>query len=195
MVRMSSVDSTAPTFNLHASLLMDLAKRSVQSRVLENQSLQINLEELPQPLVEPRATFVTLHIHNQLRGCIGTLNAHQALAQDVIDNAESAAVRDPRFNPVTPQEIHDLHYHISVLTPPEPMIFKNEADLLDQIVAGIDGLILTEGPYRGTFLPSVWESLPAKNDFLNHLKRKAGLPSTYWSDTLTVSRYRTESIT
>jgi hypothetical protein len=73
------------------------------------------------------------------------------------------------------------------------MTFATEADLLAQIRPGIDGLILTEGQARGTFLPSVWESLAEPRDFLNHLKRKAGLPADHWSDRVRVERYTTES--
>ena len=99
----------------------------------------------------------------------------------------------PRFQPVSASEFGDLEIHISVLSPPEPMIFTSEADLLRQIRPGIDGLILEDGAYRGTFLPSVWEQLPDPAQFLAHLKMKAGLPPNYWSDTLKVSRYTTES--
>ncbi|MEJ2427194.1 MAG: AmmeMemoRadiSam system protein A, partial [Candidatus Thiodiazotropha sp.] len=90
-------------------------------------------------------------------------------------------------------ELHHLELHISILTPSEPMLFESEEDLLRQIRPGIDGLILQEGRHRGTFLPSVWESLPDARDFLTHLKQKAGLPSHYWSDNLEVYRYETES--
>ena len=80
---------------------------------------------------------------------------------------------------------------ISVLTPAQAMSFNSEEDLLDQIQAGIDGLILEDGYQRGTFLPSVWESLPDKQQFWQHLKLKAGLSADHWSDTVKVSRYRT----
>ena len=140
-----------------------------------------------------RATFVTLNKFGELRGCIGHLEAIQPLIADVAENAFNAAFRDPRFQPVTASEFGDLEVHISVLSPPEPMVFTSEADLLRQIRPGIDGLILEDGAYRGTFLPSVWEQLPDPAQFLAHLKMKAGLPPNYWSDTLKVSRYTTES--
>lgn len=147
----------------------------------------------PETLQQPRATFVTLNIHENLRGCIGTLEAHQALVSDVAHNAHAAAFHDPRFPPLSQREFKDIEIHISILSPPEPMQFTSEADLLKQIRPGIDGLLLEENHHRGTFLPSVWESLHTTQDFLTHLKYKAGLPADYWSDTIKVSRYTTES--
>lgn len=144
--------------------------------------------------MDKRATFVTLEIGGQLRGCIGMLEAHRPLANDVAENAFSAAFRDPRFPPLSDVEFDDLEISISVLSPPEEMSFSSEKDLLDQIRPGIDGLILEEGFRKGTFLPSVWEQLSEKEAFLEHLKQKAGLPPGYWSDTLRVFRYTAEYI-
>ena len=143
-------------------------------------------------LLEPGAAFVTLTSHGHLRGCIGSLEARQSLVRDVADNAIAAATRDPRFPPVSPAEVSGLHIEISVLTPPEEMTFSSEGDLLRQIRPGIDGLVFEEGWRRGTFLPLVWQQLPGKEEFLAHLKQKAGLPSHYWSDTVRVFRYQTQ---
>jgi AmmeMemoRadiSam system protein A len=147
---------------------------------------------LPPELMEERATFVTLTIGGRLRGCIGMLEACRPLAEDVAANACAAAFEDLRFPPLTRAEFKKIEIHISVLSPPEEMSFSSEADLLSQIRPGIDGLILREGFHRGTFLPSVWEELPAKEEFWEHLKLKAGLPMGYWSDSLRVFRYTTE---
>jgi len=117
----------------------------------------------------------------------------QSLVEDVAENAWSAAFRDPRFPPLTAAELPGLGIHISVLTPPQPMHFTSEADLLRQIRPGVDGLILQDGWARGTFLPSVWESLPRVADFWTQLKHKAGLPAHHWSADLRVFRYETES--
>jgi uncharacterized protein len=150
------------------------------------------LENLPAELMEKRATFVTLTIGGQLRGCIGMLEACRPLAEDVAANAVAAAFEDPRFEPLTEKEFTKLNIHISVLSPPEEMDFFSEEDVLSRIRPGIDGLILQDGYHRGTFLPSVWEELPQKELFWAHLKHKAGLPSGYWSDTIRVFRYTTE---
>ncbi len=156
---------------------------------------RIEIPEASAPeLMEERATFVTLEIDGQLRGCIGMLEACRPLAEDVAENAFAAAFRDPRFPPVSPAELDELEISISVLSPPEEMAFPSEADLLEQIRPGVDGLILQEGFRKGTFLPSVWEQLPETEAFFEHLKLKAGLSPGHWSDTLRVFRYTAEYI-
>lgn len=175
-------------------LLLDVARKSIEHGLKHGRELSVDPEEFPSELREHRATFVTLHLDNDLRGCIGALQAHQPLIIDVAHHAHAAAFSDPRFAPLTPGEFSRVALHISVLTPAQPMTFHSEADLLTQLRPGIDGLILADGHRRGTFLPSVWESLPDPRDFLRHLKRKSGLPENYWSPTLTVSRYEAESI-
>ena len=155
--------------------------------------LTLNLDNYSADLQQQRATFVTLNINDQLRGCIGTLVAHQPLVIDVAHNARAAAFHDPRFGPLSKPEFERLQIHISILGEPEPMTFTSQQDLLQQIRPGIDGLILTSGSHRGTFLPSVWESLATPEEFLSHLKLKAGLPASYWSDDIRIERYTTES--
>lgn len=139
------------------------------------------------------AAFVTLKKGGQLRGCIGSLSAYRPLCEDIAENAYAAAFRDPRFNALTEAEVEDIELSISVLTPPEPIVFTSEEDLITQLKPGVDGLIMTEGGNRGTFLPSVWENYPQAESFLKHLKMKAGLPASYWSGTIKVERYKTVS--
>ena len=122
------------------------------------------------------------------------MQAYQPLIKDVAEHAYAAAFNDPRFSSVTAAEAPQLELHISILTPSEAIDFSSESDLLSQIQPGIDGLILESGYHRGTFLPAVWESLPEPEQFLRHLKQKAGLPASYWSDDIKVSRYRTIAI-
>jgi len=155
--------------------------------------LRIRAEDFEPLLRELRASFVTLTQRGALRGCIGHLQAVSPLVVDVANNAFAAAFRDPRFPPLAERERADLVIQISVLTPAEPMAFASEQDLIAQLQPGVDGLILQDGSHQGTFLPSVWDSLSDPASFLAHLKLKAGLPADYWSRTLTVSRYRTES--
>jgi AmmeMemoRadiSam system protein A len=154
---------------------------------------RLRTQEYPQSLQVIRASFVTLNLHGELRGCIGHLDAVEPLVQDVADNAFSAAFRDPRFPPLGARELPAVRIHVSILTPSWPIEFSSERDLLAQLRPGVDGLILQDGSARGTFLPSVWESLPEPEQFLAHLKRKAGLPMNHWSDQLKVWRYETES--
>lgn len=141
-----------------------------------------------------RASFVTLQHAARLRGCIGTLEPLRPLIEDVSHNAYAAAFEDPRFPALTPAEFESLDVHISVLNDPEPMRFASEAELLAQLRPRVDGLVLQEGRLRGTFLPSVWEQIPAPDEFWRHLKLKAGLPADYWSATLAVQRYTVESV-
>lgn len=137
---------------------------------------------------------MTLNCDDRLRGCIGTLEAFQSLVLDVTNNAYSAAFRDPRFSRLTASEFSRTEIHISVLTPATPVDFSSEQDLIEQLNPQVDGLILSLGRQRGTFLPSVWESLPDPRDFLQRLKRKAGLPADFWSDDIRIERYHTISI-
>jgi AmmeMemoRadiSam system protein A len=180
--------------NEERKILLQLARDAIEYGLKHHAQMQVDLKKYSAHLCESRACFVTLQIDKQLRGCIGSLEAHQSLIEDVAQNAYASAFGDPRFPSLTAEEFAKLSIHISVLSKPEPMHFDSEADLLRQIRSEIDGLILSDGPHKGTFLPSVWESLPDKKQFLAHLKMKAGLAPDYWSDTLQVERYTAESI-
>lgn len=177
-----------------ARLLLDLARESIAHGLRTGRPLKVDPSAYPEPLRGNAATFVTLTRDGELRGCIGTLEAYQPLVVDVAEHAYAAAFRDPRFAALTEAEFPRLRLSISILSAPEPMSFEDEADLLRQLRPGVDGLILEEDGLRGTFLPSVWESLPTPVEFLRHLKRKAGLPYDYWSKTLRVSRYTAEHL-
>ena len=178
----------------HQQRLLELARRSIQHGLQTGRPLKITLAGYPVELTEHRATFVTLQKQHRLRGCIGMLEAVRPLAEDIAENAFLAAFKDPRFPPLTEDEFGDLEIHLSILTPATPLAFTSEQDLISQLQPGIDGLIVEEGHRRGTFLPSVWEHLPESEQFLRHLKQKAGLPPDFWSETIRVYRYRTEMI-
>jgi AmmeMemoRadiSam system protein A len=142
------------------------------------------------PALDDRgASFVTLTRAGELRGCIGTLEAYRPLREDVYENALAAAFRDSRFNPLTREELPRTRVEVSLLTPPEPFPFRDEADALARLRPGVDGVVLTFEFHRATFLPQVWESLPDPHRFLAELKRKAGLPADFWDDRLNLSRY------
>lgn len=173
--------------------LLAVAKASILSGLEHQQPLSVDISDYPEALQEQRATFVTLHIAHNLRGCIGTLSSYRALVDDIAHNAYAAAFSDPRFPALGKQEYEQLDYHISILSDTSAMQFASEQDLLAQIRPGIDGLVLEDKGRRGTFLPSVWEQLPETEVFFSHLKQKAGLPANYWSDTLQISRYTVES--
>jgi len=175
-------------------LLLDIALESIHYGASSGRPLDVNPKRYSTTLQEHRATFVTLHKQGELRGCIGTLEPYQALICDVAEQAYQAAFADPRFPPVVAFEIEQLELHIAILTPPEPLHFTSEDDILNQLQPGIDGLIVEEGRHRGTFLPSVWTSLPNPEDFWRHLKQKAHLPPDHWSNQLRVWRYQTVDV-
>lgn len=174
--------------------LLDIARESINYGLKHGKPLPVNAADYSPTLQQDAATFVTLNINHQLRGCIGTLQAHQALIKDVSEHAFAAAFHDSRFPPLTTMESTKLDIHISILTPATAMSFTSEEDLIHQLQPGVDGLILEDGFHKGTFLPSVWESLPSAKDFLQHLKIKAGMGKNDWSNNIKVSRYRTVSI-
>jgi AmmeMemoRadiSam system protein A len=149
---------------------------------------QAELDELSQP----GATFVTLTQAGQLRGCIGSLEAYRPLATDVEENAIAAAFQDPRFSPLGAEEFTHTNVEVSLLSPAEAIAFTDEADALARLRPGIDGVILTRGQRRSTFLPQVWESLPKPKQFIAQLKLKAGLPADYWDERITLARYEVQ---
>ena len=172
--------------------LLRLAADSIRHGLETGHALTVRVADYSPALQQAGASFVTLTILRQLRGCIGMLRATRPLVEDVAENAFAAAFEDSRFPPLTAAEYDQLEYHISILNPAEAMEFDSEADLLLQLRPGIDGLILEDRGRRATFLPSVWESLPKAADFLQHLKMKAGLSADYWSNSLRMQRYTVE---
>ncbi len=159
--------------------LLRLAREAIRD-ALNHKAGALTLDTLPPNLQKEGAAFVTLTLHGNLRGCIGSLVAHRPLALDVQQNALAAAFEDPRFPPVSEIELPSLEIEISVLSPSEPLAFESPEDLLQKLQPEIDGVVLTHGYHRATFLPQVWEQLPDPEEFLGHLCRKAGLPANAW---------------
>ncbi|MGE0485738.1 MAG: AmmeMemoRadiSam system protein A [Gammaproteobacteria bacterium] len=143
------------------------------------------------PLGAPGASFVTLRQHGRLRGCIGSLQAHRALHDDVIANARAAALDDPRFAPVSAAEVDTIELDVYVLSTPEALAFRDETDLVRRLRPGVDGLIVTYRDRRATYLPSVWAELPEPGAFLRHLRHKAGIADDVPAAAITVQRYVT----
>ncbi len=155
------------------------------------QELGFVAHELPRAdwLEEPGAVFITLMLDGHLRGCIGSLEAHRPLIDDVRHNAVAAAFRDPRFDPLSKEEFARVLVEVSLLSQPQPIHFSSEADALSQLHPEQDGVILEWGRHRATYLPQVWAQLTQPQSFIAHLKEKAGLPADFWADDIRLSRY------
>ncbi len=137
------------------------------------------------------AVFVTLNINGRLRGCIGSIVAHQPLIIDLAQHAYDAAFRDNRFPPLTKDEFEQIDISVSLLSPPTKISFIDEQDLLNKITPFEDGIIIRDEGHQAVYLPSVWEQIPNKVDFLNNLKMKAGLHPTHFSQTFEAFKYST----
>jgi AmmeMemoRadiSam system protein A len=169
--------------------LLTIARDSIQHGLANSSSLRVSVEELPEVLLVQRGVFVTLTLEQKLRGCIGNMAATDPLPVAVSDAAFSAAFRDPRFTPLEAEELPQTRIEISVLSPSEALAVDSREQLLEQLVPGVDGLVLRDGRHRATFLPKVWEQLPVADAFLEQLLHKAGLPGDHWSETLCFERY------
>ena len=142
-------------------------------------------------LRETRASFVTLLQGDELRGCVGALEAQRPLAQDVAENARAAAFEDARFNSLTPDEFGHTDIEVSLLSTPKRLPFEHHAELIARLRPGVDGIILeqAEEGKRATFLPQVWEGLPDPEQFIAHLKRKAEIAPDTDMRSCQVKRY------
>lgn len=160
-------------------LLLKLARK-----VLENhfEGKNFELEEMPPVFKEKRGVFVSLHINEALRGCIGYIEPIKTIYDGVKENALNAAFRDPRFLPLSENEQKEIKIEISVLSKPEKLDFLDSQGLLEKLRPGVDGVILAKGSRQATFLPQVWEMLPNKIVFLEQLSIKAGLKKDGWKE-------------
>ncbi|XOV88338.1 MAG: AmmeMemoRadiSam system protein B [Pseudomonadota bacterium] len=172
--------------------LLQVAREAILRPLTSAGSYSVNPAEYPALLQQQGAAFVTLTLNDNLRGCIGSLEAHRPLVLDVASNAQSAAFRDPRFAPLTLAEYQDLEVHISVLSQPQPLDVDSRDSLVRALRPGIDGLIIEEDGHRATYLPSVWAQLPDPGTFVAELRRKAGLGPDGWSAATRVFTYQTE---
>jgi len=173
--------------------LLTIARNALENSVRGQVLSEINLSELTPTLQASGASFVTLTKQGHLRGCIGTLEAFQPLAKDVQEHAVAAALQDPRFPLVQPQECQMIEIEVSVLTPKLPLQYEGAQDLIEKIRPGIDGVVLQDGFHKATFLPQVWEKLPEPEEFFTHLCMKMGAPGDLWrKNPLKVSLYQVQ---
>jgi uncharacterized protein, PH0010 family len=174
-------------------ILLRLAREAMERGVKGEEISVLDLSSLPLRLREEGSSFVTLTIGGQLRGCIGSLNPYQPLAEDVREHAVAAALNDPRFPPVKESELNGIQVEVSRLTRPLPLEYKDADDLLSQLHPHVDGVILQDAFHRATFLPQVWEKIPDPADFLDNLCYKMGIKPDVWrSKHLDVLTYQVE---
>lgn len=176
--------------------LLNLARKSIEYYLTYRKILPITEKEIPfENLKKKGASFVTIETKwGQLRGCIGSIIPYRPLYEDVINNAISAAVSDPRFLPLSKNELSNTKIKVSVLTYPQPLFYENWKDLLDKLKPYEDGVIIKYKNHTATFLPDVWESIPNKEAFLSNLCLKAGLAPDFWkTGLLEVYTYKTIS--
>jgi uncharacterized protein len=173
--------------------LLELARASIEAALQHGELVPYPSIRTDPELERFGASFVTLLIGNDLRGCCGTIDATRPLTQDVWNNAWASAFADPRFPPLAAEEWPQTRVQISVLSEPQRCDVRSEAELIERLRPGIDGLILQFGAKRSTFLPAVWEQLPEPPQFVRHLKMKAGWPLDFWPPDMQAWRYTTES--
>ena len=177
--------------DLSGTELLRLARGSIEHGLAHGEPAPTQFDELPAALRDPAATFTTLRIEKELRGSRGTLKVVRPLAEDVSWTAFQAAFDDPRFAPVVEHELEVIRLEVSVLSPMEALPVSDEADLLEKLTPGTDGLVILAYGRSATFLPTVWGQLPEPQEFVAALKAKCGLKRDYWSDRLEFMRYRT----
>jgi uncharacterized protein len=161
-------------------VLLKFARQAMEYGVMGKTLPATDQNVLTANLIEPGASFVTLTIHTELRGCIGALEANQPLVEDVREHARAAALLDPRFPPVDQAELSRIRLEISRLSDPHPLEYSSTEDLLKKLRPHVDGVILKNGNRRGTFLPQVWEKIPGPVEFLEHLCKKMGMNENAW---------------
>lgn len=173
--------------------LLRLAREAMEVAVRGESLPPLKEESLTPTLRENGASFVTLTIHGDLRGCIGALEAYQPLVQDVRDHAVAAALEDPRFPPVSEKELSSIYIEVSHLTEPQELSYSSSDDLLTKLRPHVDGVILKHGFRKATFLPQVWEKIPQPEEFLRQLCYKMGAQPNLWRDAkLQVYTYQVE---
>lgn len=187
-------DPTAAMIRQFGPALLNVAVSSIANGLNTGSPRRVNRNAVDPVLSENGACFVTLKKDGRLRGCIGSPEAHQPLIDDIAQNAFRAAFKDPRFPPLESSELSSLSLSISILSPQSEMNIKDEADLLAQLRPGEDGLVIADGGRRALFLPSVWTQLPDRTTFLQHLKKKAGLPIGHWSPGFRAWRFSAHEI-
>jgi len=176
--------------------LLQIARDTIAREIRGERQLHLDPKTYSSRLQEKGACFVTLTIREELRGCVGSIEPSQPLVLDVQGRSLAAAFEDPRFPPLSEEELVKIEIEISILTPPQKLQFPDPEQLLELLRPGVDGVILSYQFRRATFLPQVWDKLPEPEDFLGRLCQKMGMPADAWRHyPLGVEIYQVEQFT
>jgi len=175
--------------------ILNLAHEAIKTKLLKDKVLDKPdfIQNIPE-FSNNTATFVTLKIKGQLRGCIGSLVAHRSLYDDLVSNSIAAAFEDPRFSPLSKEEFDTLDIEVSLLSEPHLINYEDLEDLESQVEIGEDGIVLKFQHYQSTFLPQVWEELKDFESFFSHLCLKAGLDISIMKSHPLIYKYQVKKI-
>ncbi|MBT3310854.1 MAG: AmmeMemoRadiSam system protein A [Desulfobacterales bacterium] len=185
----NSIDSKHKLTKKQGQILVKLARKTIMERLGQKmpredvKSLEKSLKD--KAFENKCGTFVTLNLklNEELRGCIGSLEASEPILSGIRHNSINAAFNDYRFPALNGEELDQVKIEVSILTDPQKLEYTDSIDLLDKLRVDVDGLIIRHGSARATFLPQVWQALPEPEEFLSHLCKKAGLPANAWEET------------
>jgi hypothetical protein len=182
-----------PLGELEKRYLLRIAREALRAAVEGAPLADLDPSEWTPRLAQPGSSFVSITLQGDLRGCLGTIWPRNPLAEDVRAHAAAVSSRDLRFPPVTRDEVAAIRIELSVLTPPQLMLYSSSEELLLRLSPGRDGVVLRMGAHQATFLPKVWERVPEQSRFLSMLSQKAGLPEDVWCRApLEIWTYRAE---
>jgi AmmeMemoRadiSam system protein A len=188
-----SLSHEAPVTLDQAELLLDITELAIRARLGGTRYAGPDVRRLPERMQQPCSAFVTLHVDGELNGCIGNIDCGDPLGACISKLAIQAAFEDPRLPELSRDDLADLHIEVSLLSPLAEVPAESRAQLFEQLVPGVHGLIIASGQHRAVFLPSVWAQLPVPDHFLDQLLRKAGLSTTGWPDDMHADVFTTES--
>jgi len=184
MAPLLSPDANGPVKASHRTWLLDVAERAILDGLDHRHPTLPEPEALPTELRRPIGSFVTLNVHGELNGCIGSIETGEPLGVSVARHAWSAAFTDPRLPALRRIDYEHLDIEISILSPLAETRADTRTMLIGSLRPHVDGLLITAGARKAVFLPSVWEQLPAAETFLSHLFHKAGLDPQSWPSDL-----------
>jgi AmmeMemoRadiSam system protein A len=188
------VDLTVALTADEQQTLIATARESIRYGLVERIQFTVNPQDHSSTLQEHCASFVTLHIGEELRGCVGSIIASEPLITNVARNAYSAATKDRRFSSLKVRDLPLLSIEVSILSPLEEIQATTEEEILQQIIPHQHGVYISDGIHSSTFLPVVWDKLPVKQHFWTALKNKAGLTDNSWPTNMRALRYTAQKI-